>query len=877
MRPRSGHMSSRPSSARPFTAQSRPPQPSTARPWTAQSRPGTARPQTAVSTKHEASYVISLLESRGIAHEIGMAALDKETGRVMFVQLSDCPTYVKTLHQLHVHPPSLILVPDTFLSATDTTTGSSGKRPSSTSMLVEYIAEEFPHVPIEAVARRYWNDSAGLEFITQLCVEDDERAATLVAAINKYYALSALCALFKHAENRMNTRYAACSLRIRYVPVEGTMMIDPETARSLELVNNINHKKLAHSLFGILNHTYTAMASRLLRTNILSPITVHSAIEARLESVEELVQSEDKFSEIRDALKMLNKMDFDKLISSLAATEVQVSSSAKSASARVSQMLSLRNLVKNLPFLQKALNGSRSQLLQIVHDMIADDRLTKIEEAIAENLNDEAGPAKGGLAGVNSRVYAVKANRNRLLDVARETYKENVGDIHQLCTSLSEKHSLPLTLVYQESGFVFGLKKDELEGELPKGFLHVSMQKGRWLFSAMELKKLNARMKDALDETLILSDKIIQDLVSEILAYSGALYTASEAVALVDLLWSFAHASIMRNYVRPEFTGTLALKAARHPILETVQSAGTTVPNDVYCCDSSYFQIIQGPNMSGKSTYLRQIGLLTIMAMCGCFVPAEYASFRVHDALLSRLSNDDDIEKSLSTFANEMTSSAMILGLATSSSLVLIDELGRGTSPVEGVGISHAIAEELIKHKVVTFRVARLRNGLLIGCSVSSSLRQLVTTLSRQPAVVKWFTSGSSSKFHSDPGVQHITNSRQRTRQTASNFGMVFQYKIVDGVSEDTDHYGLELARLADLPNDVTTEGKRVATALADLDARRDEESRTTLLAIRRRALLKLRTQLTQTLDYSTLPDEELVAYLARFQRDIVKVMRETL
>lgn len=114
--------------------------------------------------------------------------------------------------------------------------------------------------------------------------------------------------------------------------------------------------------------------------------------------------------------------------------------------------------------------------------------------------------------------------------------------------------------------------------------------------------------------------------------------------------------------MRPEFTDTLAIKSGRHPVLETVQSAGMVVSNDIYCSDAAHFHIVHGPNMSGKSTYLRQTGLLTVMAMVGCFVPAEYASFRLHDALLTRLSNDDDIEKSLSTFANEMTSSAMILG-----------------------------------------------------------------------------------------------------------------------------------------------------------------------------------------------------------------------
>ncbi|KIM81717.1 hypothetical protein PILCRDRAFT_97607 [Piloderma croceum F 1598] len=824
---------SRPTSPWP-SSQATTTRPPTARPRTGQSRPGTARPQTAASTRHEGSYVVAVFEGRGIAREVGMAAIDKDTGRVMLIQLADCQTYVKTLHQMHLHMPFVVLVPDTFLAGGDM----SSKNSASTSVLVQYIQEEFPGVPVEPVARKYWNEGGGIEFINQLCVEDDERAATLLAASNKYYALSAACALFKHSESRLNTRYAAFSLRIRYVPVEGTMMIDPDTARNLELVGNMARKKSTHSLFGTLGHTWTAMASRLLRVNILSPITVQSAIDARLDVVEELVQSEDRFTDVKDALKTLNKMDFDKLVASLAASEARATNTAKSASARVSQMLNLRNVVRNLPLLQKALEGSRSQLLQIIQDMISDERLTNIEKLVCDNLNDDSAPAK--------------ANCNRLLDVARETYKENVGDIYDLNRTLSEKHNLPLTLVYQENGgFVFALKKSELEdvgGQLPRGFVNVTMQKGRWLFSSLELKKMNARTKDALDETLILSGKIIQDLVSELLVDVGALYKASEAVALLDMLWSFAHASI----IRPEFTGTLAVKAGRHPVLESVQSAGTLVPNDAYCCESSSFQIVQGPkfnvylmSFAGKSTYLRQIGLLTVMAMCGCFVPAEYASFKVHDSLLTRLSNDDNIEKNLSTFANEMASSAMILGLATQNSLVLIDEVGRGTSPLEGIGISHAIGEELIKLKCFVF--------------FATHFHELSTTLSCQPSVI------------------NLHLSVQKTRQSASNFGIIFQYKIVDGIPDNTDHYGLELARLADLPADVLTEAHRVATSLAETDLHDKEQSQTSKISIRRKALLRLRTQLTQILDHSALPEKELNAYLARFQKDITKVLRDTL
>ncbi|KAF5312559.1 hypothetical protein D9619_003594 [Psilocybe cf. subviscida] len=856
-------MTSPATTQRPFTGQSRFDSASgQSRPWTGQSRPTTARPATATTVRHEGAYIVAALEGRGVSREVGLAALDRDTGKVMLVQVADCQTYVKTLHQMHVHNPSLVLIPDTALSTSDAALAPSGKRSAVTSLLVENIREEFPGVQVEPVGRRYWNDAGGLEFVLQLCVEDDERAGTVLAVSNKYYALSAACALFKHVEARLNVRFAAGSLRIRYIPVDGTMMIDPDSARNLELVGNMTYRKSSHSLFGVLNHTYTAMGSRLLRVNILSPICVHNSIEARLDVVDELVNAEDRFTYIRDALKTLNKMDFDKLIVALVSSEARETSSAKPAAHRVSQILNLRNVVKNVPLLRKALEGAQSTLLQIMCEMLSDERLAKIEELVSGHLNEETATSKGGLGAVNARVYAVKANCNRLLDVARETYKENVGDIYQLNRALSEEHSLPLTLVYQESGFVFALKKTDFEGELPRGFVNATTKKGRWMFSSMELKKMNARMRDALDETLILSDKIIQDLIAKTIGDIGALYKASEAVALIDMLWSFAHVSIMRNYVRPEFTGTLAIKSGRHPILETVQSVGTLVSNDVYCDDSSSFQIVQGPNMSGKSTYLRQIGLLTVMAMCGCFVPAEYASFRIHDALLTRLSNDDDLEKNLSTFASEMATSAMILGLANQQTLVLVDEIGRGTSPREGVGISHAIAEGLIALKPFVF-FATYTNPC-----------ELTKTLSRQPTVVKYVDSPhiSPRKLLIRSKSTFIGASKSAIRIFLWN-GLSLP-RILDGVSDDISHYGLELARLADIPVEVLIEGKRVAERLAALHNQHEESSEGSQTAVKRKALLRLRTQLMQAYEHSALPAQDLLAYIGRFQTDIAKAFR---
>ncbi|KAH8111431.1 muts domain V-domain-containing protein [Phellopilus nigrolimitatus] len=756
-----------------------------------QSRPATARPLTAASSRHEGSFVVAVLEGRGVGREVGIAALDKDTGQIVLngILVRFCLFCAS----------SLIAKPTSKLCTTCTSItrhSCSFQTPS-----LQCIQEEFLGVPIEPVLRKYWNEDAGLQFINQLCVDSEDRAATLLAVSSKYYTLSAACALFKHAEMKLNTRYAAHSLRIRYTPVEGTMLIDNDSARNLELVGNMLKKKSAHSLFGTLNHTWTAMGARLLRVNLLAPITAHNAIDARLDAVEELVQSEDKFNSIKDALRTVNRLDLDKLISSLAASEARVSNGAKAASSRVSQMLHLRSVVKNVPLVRDAVRGCGSRLLEIVCDMLSDERMEKIENLIAQSLNENTTSQKGGgLNAMNARVYAVKVNYNCLLDVARETYKEN--------------HDLPLQLVHQEHGFVFTLRKADLEEagktELPKGFVNVTAKKGKWFFESIDLKKRNARMKDALDETLLLSGRIIQDLVTEVIVEVGALYKASEAIALLDMLWSFAHASILR----PEFTGTLAIKAGRHPILETVQSAGTLVPNDVYCCDTSSFQIIQGPN-----TYLRQTGLLTVMAMCGCFVPAEYASFRIHDALLTRLSNDDDIERSLSTFAEEMSSSAMILGLSTTDSLILIDELGRGTSPREGLGISHAIAERLIRIKAFVF--------------FATHFSDVATSLSRQPSVVN---------LHLSVQVKNRVNIELSVHL------LTFRSRIIDGVPDNIDHYGdpsvdfllfsnvWNLPDWPTLPDDVLSEARKVAT----------QDSEGNQVVLRRKAMLRLRTQLTQ-------------------------------
>ncbi|KAG8793597.1 MutS protein msh4, partial [Serendipita sp. 399] len=333
----------------------------------------------------------------------------------------------------------------------------------------------------------------------------------------------------------------------------------------------------------------------------------------------------------------VQKIDLDKLIVRLAAIEKTNDQTTgvgleyiavKTAYERLGQLLDLQKVIKNLPVVARAAAAAQARLLKIISELVSDPQIAEIERAVEAHLNDSAIGAKrgsiGALSTVTARVYAVKAETNPLLDVARASYKENVHDIFDLGKTVREKYELPIELVYQQENggaFVFCLPRaptEESGWRWPKEWVDRVQKKKKWVFSTLELvcsalrwqkgtdtlqKKLNGRMREMLDETLTISATIVQEVFSQVVSRISALYKASEAVgtviplliALLDVLLCFAKRSLNGDYVRPEFTGTLAIKSGRHPVLETIQEAGRTVANDVYADESSRFQIIRGP------------------------------------------------------------------------------------------------------------------------------------------------------------------------------------------------------------------------------------------------------------------------------------------
>ncbi|GAA5988834.1 hypothetical protein JCM5350_000392 [Sporobolomyces pararoseus] len=859
----------------------------------------TSRPPTAISRTGDPSTdlgesIVAILQSRQ-GGEVAAVALNQDYGKVTMTQFGDSSTFVKTLTFLKANPPYAVLVPPSAIP-TERSAYARGNASSEATLLVRCIQDEFPRTAIIPVKRPYWDEQAGYEFLTQLSAKDHERINTVETAKSKYYALSSICALFKYLETQ-GTAFSPHSLKIRYAPFEGTCLIDSDSAKNLELVQNILDQKSKQHLLGMLNRCHTPSGTRMLRANILAPSTDPDQIIGRYEAVEELVYSEERLRNLRKALEPLKHIDLDKLtskiLSSTSSTKLPFSSARSGRSTRsilprsgpdpsalinqkLNHLLNLRTFLLSLASLRTSLEFARTSLLVFSLDVFNDPRLDGMRQTVEESVNKDLwsvkeplGQKKGkvgtgadkdhtGGGGETrkltkaSRLFAIKSEKKKFLDVARETYRENVNDVNEFRDGLKSELDLDISLVNTDKGeFLLECSKEdwaEKGREVYSLFTNITMKGKTVRFSSLELAKRNARISESILEILLLSDGILDEIFEDIRENVACLYRCSEAVALLDMLASFADISSQQEYVRPELTEILAIKSGRNPLHEQFRlSDGSFVPNDTYASFSSTFQIITGSNMSGKSALLRQIALLHVMAQIGCFVPAFYASFRPVSALLTRFSNDDNIEASLSTFAQEMTTMSMILGAIKVSDqskpcLVLVDELGRGTSPEEGIGIAHAIAEEIIKSRSV--------------CFFATHFKELSATLSRFPNVVSL----------------HLETEIDRSQP---DYSLSFHHRVIDG-TDPLVHYGLELAKIAKLPTPVIDKAHLVAATLDTLAETSKVSSKAYKVQRRKQELLSLKETLLELAGSSRIEGTTLLEILREAKEETMAMLEDT-
>lgn len=398
-------------------------------------------------------------------------------------------------------------------------------------------------------------------------------------------------------------------------------------------------------------------------------------------------------------------------------------------------------------------------------------------------------------------------------------------------------HNIGLDLKYDNSRQYYIVISANQVDTLPDIFINVFRKKSRIECQTLDLVKLNQKIMDAHDEVINMSDCAIQELIQNVCAEISGLFKVSEAIAMLDMLAAFAQLTTFHDYIRPELTDALAIKAGRHPIREKIH-ANKFIPNDAYATQQSRFQIITGCNMSGKSTYIRSLALMTVMAQTGCFLPAEYSSFPIVHQLFARVSTADDLEANVSTFAAEMREMAFILHNIEPRSMVIVDELGRGTSTTDGLAMAIAIAEALIEsHSLVWF---------------VTHFRDLAVVLKERSGVVN---------LHLAAEVSLSTSASK----------MTMLYKIAEGPVTN-QFYGLALAKLVDLPPDILEIAQRVSGALDTLAQHRQSSSSGLRIAKKRNLILSLREQLVQARD-GTLRGRALVKWLKRLQQDFVLQM----
>ena len=608
-------------------------------------------------------------------------------------------------------------------------------------------------------------------------------------------------------------------------------MTDLSTVRSLELVQNLTNPKSKDCLFGLLNATLTPMGGRLLRSNILQPLTNEETLGTRYDALEDLSTKEEMFFAVRQALNPF--LDVDRTLTQLILIPSQPS--LKDTEQAVNNVIMLKQFVMLIRPVFEALTGARSTMLQEIRDLCSTENIDPVHDLINEALNEDTTYASQPLDLRNQRTYAVRSGVNGLLDVARQTYKEAMTDALQHITDLTDEHNIPLQTKFDNARqFYLRLRVEELEErDLPAIFINVFRKKDNIECQTLDLLKRNQKITDAHTEVILMSDKAVQALIADVRQHMGSLFRICEGVAMLDMLASFAHLVTTQDYVRPQLSDTLAIKAGRHPIREKIQEA-KYIPNDVYATQQKRFQIVTGCNMSGKSTYIRSVALMQVMAQVGSFVPAQYASFPIIRQLFARISLDDNIEANVSTFAAEMREAAFIMRNIDGQSMAIVDELGRGTSTRDGLAIAIAIAEALIESRALVWFVTHFRD--------------LAKILAERNGVVNLHLAVDNSE---DDKMEML-------------------YRVSSGAVQD-EHYGLKLARVMPLPPDVIEHAELVSAAL-DQAMRKKKSERASLgivVARKRRLLLNLKEHLTQAKNGS-MDDEDLTQWLKDLQREFV-------
>ncbi len=567
---------------------------------------------------------------------------------------------------------------------------------------------------------------------------------------NLEVAISAAGALLGYLED---TQKGIVFKKISVFNPRSFMFLDSTTCKNLEITHNMKDGSKEGTLLWVMDETLTPMGGRFLRDAIVKPLLDHEQIVMRHNAVESLLADYELMERLRTVLGGIQDIE-----------RLTIKISNRTATPR--DLLALRSSLINLPEIKDLLTSSPDIYLSNIGDGINqfDSAVHLIDSSIVENppLN----PTDGGI---------IKDGYNPDIDELRQISRASKEFISRLEIQERQRTSIPsLKVGYNRVfGYYIEVTKPNLS-LVPQDYIRKQTLVNAERFITEELKEYESKVLGAQDRLKELELAVFQDIIEQMQQYEAALLNSARLIAIVDFIYSLALVAKKYDYVKPvvKDNDLLEIKGGRHPVVERLISSQAIgfndrfIPNDTLMdCGDNRLIIITGPNMAGKSTYMRQVALISIMAQAGSFVPAESAKIGLIDRVFTRIGAVDFIAKGQSTFMVEMTETANIINNSTQKSLILLDEVGRGTSTFDGVSIAWAVAEYLAKN---------------------IKARTLFAT-----------------HYHELTEIVFSVEGAKNYNAVVKEWGdeIIFLHKIEKGTADKS--YGIHVAKLAGLPEDV--------------------------------------------------------------------------
>ena len=557
--------------------------------------------------------------------------------------------------------------------------------------------------------------------------------------------------------------------KLTYLDSSKSLFIDTYTLRNLEITRNLRDGGKKDTLYDVLDFTKTAMGSRLLRKWLEYPLLSPKKINDRLDAVANLVSDFSLRNNLREQLKEI--YDFERLL-----TRMEV------GTANARDMNALKSSLYVLPAIKTSLAKATAKLLANIHQKIStyDDLVVLIDKAIVEDPSfsiREGGFIKDGYNQELDEYRNIAKNSKRLLQQMEEDEKNKTG-IKSLKIGYNKVFGYYIEVRHSSTEMV------------PENYIRKQTLANAERYITPELKEFETKILGAQEKIVQLEYNLFTELRDILKTKISSIQNTAHEIAILDVLVSLAQAGDEYNYIRPKLLddGTIHIKDGRHPLVERILNRDLFVPNDTHLDNAqNEIMIITGPNMAGKSTYMRQSALLTLMTQVGSFIPAREASISPVDKIFTRIGASDDLVSGQSTFMVEMNEVSHILKYATNKSLVILDEIGRGTSTYDGMSIARAVIEHIRDH---------------IGA------KTLFAT-----------------HYHELTDLEddvHVKNYCIAVKEKGSD--VTFLRRIIRGSADKS--YGIHVAKLAGLPQEVV---KRAETILIDLENTAPTKEKTTV------------------------------------------------